>query len=508
MSRLIANLEDRTVTGLMLPYGEQGRTNLGAVTASKGAVTLPDEPGAVVLNLEHSRTAPVGRAVAFDESEGGIEATFKVASTRAGDDLLAEVAEGLRTGLSVELDNPVIRAGHLISGVLTACAAVVSPAFPSAQMVASDAGDLPPTSETTVVDTPDQPALDDDDEDDTEGEEPATTEEEPIVADSTILASAPAGSPLKKFTAAPEAPEAAAPASTLGVYRSLAAAAATGDKRRLTAALDDISQADVFDVTTLPQYIGELWKGKRYIERYAPLVSQATLTGPKVTGWRFVSGKTPKVAAYNGAPNEPYSSEVDTEAVEVNIARIAGGWNIDRIHKDFPTTDFWASFFSAAADSYASVRDGIVLSYLRTSATAITGTTIPSGVAKAAAMIVDGALAMIDVNTPTFAIVGSALYREFLLTRNDDTLTYLSAGLGLEGGSLQGFKIIPSTDANLVGKVLVGSKEAVTLHELPGSPIRVDAEAIATGQYTTALFGYYATFLHDARGLQFVSQPA
>ena len=91
---LTANVDDRTITGLMLPYGAPGgRTNLGRVIASAGSVTIPDDPAGVVLNLEHQRTSPIGRATSITEEADGLHATFRVARTRAGDDLLAEVAE-------------------------------------------------------------------------------------------------------------------------------------------------------------------------------------------------------------------------------------------------------------------------------------------------------------------------------------------------------------------------------------------------------------------------------
>jgi len=147
---LTANLEDRTISGLALPFGETGRTNLGRVIASAGSVTVPEDVSTITLNLEHSRTAPVGRATAVEETPEGLVATFRVARTRAGDDLLAEVEEGLRAGLSVELDAPVIRAGRLLSGALSAVAAVVSPAFPSALLTAADAGDVEDDEDETT----------------------------------------------------------------------------------------------------------------------------------------------------------------------------------------------------------------------------------------------------------------------------------------------------------------------------------------------------------------------
>jgi len=251
-----------------------------------------------------------------------------------------------------------------------------------------------------------------------------------------------------------------------------------------------------------------LWAGKSYVEKFAPLVGHANLTGPKVTGWRFVSGKAPTVASYAGFPTQPTSNEVDTEAVEATVSRIAGGWAVDRIHKDFPSEEFWRAFFTAATEDYAKKRDAAVLAALVAGSTAVTVGAAVTGVAEAAIKIVDGALAMIDYATPTFAIVGSDMWREFLLTRREDSLEYLSTSLGFDNGSLNGFRIVPSSSASLTNKVLVGSREAMTLHELPGVPVRVDAESISTGGVETGLFGYYALITHNSAGLALVTDES
>jgi len=243
---LTANLEDRTIRGLALPYGETGRTNLGRVIASAGSVTIPDDVGSITLNLEHSRTAPVGRATAVEETPEGLVATFRVARTRAGDYLLAEVEEGLRAGLSVELDSPVIRAGRLLSGALSAVAAVVQPAFPSALLTAADAGDVeddeddedtPETeSETTVSDA--ETAVPAPAEDGTEAEKADDYEETPTVGEK-IQATAPAG------TGALLASKMTGETPTTGdLFKRLAAAGATMSPAKMLAALDEVTAAD------------------------------------------------------------------------------------------------------------------------------------------------------------------------------------------------------------------------------------------------------------------------
>ena len=49
--------------------------------------------------------------------------------------------------------------------------------------------------------------------------------------------------------------------------------------------------------------------------------------------------------------------------------------------------------------------------------------------------------------------------------------------------------------------MVAGTKAAGTFYELQGAPIRVEAIDIARGGIDEALFGYWATLLHDARGI-------
>ena len=148
--RLTASVEDRVLSGLLLPFGEPGRTNLGTVTVKAGALEVPTDLRDFRLNVEHVRTAVTGRAVALAETPVGITAAFLISKTRAGDDALVEAQDGLRAALSVEVDDPVIRNGQLIAGRITGAAQVVEPAFSSASLSACNVHSLcstiPPSS--------------------------------------------------------------------------------------------------------------------------------------------------------------------------------------------------------------------------------------------------------------------------------------------------------------------------------------------------------------------------
>lgn len=555
---LSASREDRTITGLLLPFGEQGRTNVGKITATAGAVSIPEDVSTVTLNIEHDGTRPVGRATAITEESEGIVASFHVAATTAGDDLLVEATEGLRTGLSVEVDSPSIRSGALVGGELTGAAAVVRPAFPSAQLVASDMGEVstltaadnlpdeiaPDSSESSVsrriivvdgvsyeqvtestyttttepVATPTdgEPAADetpavDAAEDDktpdpegetgTEGEEDPEKKEEEDMSDSTVKATAtvPTGSKMAGVQTRRE--------GTMSVHDAAVAMASAfreGGSTKLLATLADIVPANTVGMSQ-PEWLGELWSGRAYQRRIVPLFNQKPLTNYEVQGWRWKT--KPGVGPYAGSKADVPSAAIETESVKLTAQRLAGAHDIDRKYRDFGDASFYESYFSAMAESYARLSDAAALADVVAEATEVSPGSVPGGVAKGMAAIIDGALSIIDFAVPTFAVVAKDLYRDIVLSTKDNVLGYLSAALGLEGGELSGFSIVPFGGMT-TGTVLVGAHDAVSFHELGEVPIRVEAENIAKGGIDAGLFGYYVTNVHASEGLALVTTAA
>lgn len=492
---LNASVDDRTLTYRLLPFGEEGRTSLGKVTASAGSVTIPEDVSALSANIEHDGTRPVAKFVRVEETDGGLDATLRVLPTTAGNDLLVEASEGVRTGISVELDEVRIRNGALQAGVLTGAGFVVRPAYPSALLTAADAGeDVEDVQKETSVDQTEN-----------EPEVSGQTHEEAIVPQDTeqesqsLAASAPtglrpAGSQMKASKGASE------------VFQMLAAAHKSGGQGRLMAALSDIVPGDILGQEQ-PQYVGELWSGKAFVRRIIPLLNSAPLSSFKVAGWRWVT--KPTVAAYAGNKAAVPSNSAETEAVDIDAERIAGGHDIDRKFRDFNDEEFWASYWRAMTESYAQVSDAAVLADLVTAAgTPVDMGAVPTDVAPGLVAIVDGALEVLTKTNslPTFAVVPTALWRGIVLTKKDDTLAYLNASMGLEDGTLDTFRIIPSAAAGLAGtRVLVGARDAATVHELGGeAPIRVEALNVPNGGIDAAVFGYYAVNVHDDDGLVLV----
>lgn len=489
---LTAAADDGSLRYKLLPFGEPGSTNKGKVTvAGPGIVKLPSDPSVIHANFEHEKRRPLGKATALDEEADGVYATFMPANTTAGRDWHEEAKAGLRTGISVELAQPVIRDGDLLSADLTGAGAVVKPAFESAQLLtASDTGDVdddlanaaaaiaaareklnPPADESTDDDAP------------------------PFITASHHSKGTPAmpKPPVPALLATHQSP-AKPEHSAAELFAALAEPEA---KAEVLAAFSQITKAKNFDVYTQPAYIGEINIAKPYVRKYAPLILNSSLTSQTVKGWRFVEGKTPIVGDYAGNFAEIPSGPVELEPVEFTAGRVAGGNKLDRIHRDFPDSGFWAAYLRESAADYDRKTDRKVRDMLLAGGHEVVHGDVPAGIAKGWAMVVDGVLALDDEFTPSFGLIGADLYREMLLTTDKDKFAFLNATLGWEEGQVNSFQF---RKLDVPGKVTVGAKESAELQELPGL-IRVSALDVSHAATDEGCYGYNGTWVRDKRAL-------
>jgi hypothetical protein len=535
---LYANTEDRVVTGLLLPYGEIGKTNLGRFAVEPSSIIIPNDPDVVTLNVQHDHEEPVGRAVELTDTAAGIVGTFRIANTPEGDTVLAEITEGTRSKLSAEVKNVVIRAGKAVGGVLFGAAVVEEGAFPSAALLAELAKDTPEEGENVPEETLKAEILDivEDVEGDNIKIEVASEEEVPDMV--LVTTTDPETGEVSQTTfveetqtqeeeevnpmgaaTAPETLQAAKSApvneSLSTVVSQLASAAKAGsrslfaeiakrdDAKAITslfAALSDVEYDSVGSAginTHQPQWLGELWTGRAYERKFIPLIGSGTMTALTMNAWRWTT--KPAVAVWTGNKNEVPSNTPATESFEVTGVRYAGAHDWAREFRDFGRTDVIESALRGMVESYAKVTDLATINVLEAGATEIeaTGT-------GAWDKIMDGVEAIIDTAVPTFAVLAKDVYRELILTSDSDKLAYLDAALGLENGTAAGFRIVPS-DQLVAGTVLVGAREAAISFELPGSPIRVEAENVAQGGFDMGLFGYHAAAVVNADALALVA---
>ncbi|GAB3817453.1 hypothetical protein GCM10028799_21820 [Kribbella italica] len=149
--------EKRTLTGVLLPFGEVSRPAMDPSTGrsarfsfAEGTITLPEDFSDVVLNYGHdgkSLYTQVGVAVALATDPQGVQAKFKVAQTPEGDRVLALAADRVLKAFSAEVEGEFEAGNDGIqyskATTLTGAAVVPKPAFAGAHItgVAASAAD-------------------------------------------------------------------------------------------------------------------------------------------------------------------------------------------------------------------------------------------------------------------------------------------------------------------------------------------------------------------------------
>lgn len=508
---------ERIVRGRLLPFGELSRQSVTSdpIEFSADAIEIPTDPDVVTINRDHNRFEPIGRALSVTKGDGGVLADFRIARTPEGDAALMDIREGRVKALSAEVTGLVRDGAKAVRSRLTGAALVPVGAFEGAALFAAlDAPTTDPGSAEADASGEGDPAAEPDltpeaapaAPDDPEGTEPEDTEKETTVADAVVPATLTAPGNTEKDTTTAQGLFAAVAAVKNGNPDAVAAFRG-GDA---LFAISNIQHSGPSAVTIgadvqVPNYVGELWKRRPYKRRFVPLINHGTLTSYKVMGWRWTT--EPVVGDYTGNAAEIPSNAVDTEPVTADAARIAGGHKIDRRYLDFNDQGVIASYFDHMVEDTARKTDAKALAAIIAAATSTTPGSVPSGVAKGLAAIVDGALDVIGTeNSPAFALVDGALWRDIVLTGKDDVLGFLTMSLGLESGDLEGFKILPATigTAAEAGKVvIVGAKEALTFYELGGeAPIRVEGIDPHHGAFDPAVFAYWATITNNAAAVR------
>lgn len=513
-SLLTASADDRILTYRLLTYGEAGRTNRGTVVAHRGVLTLPEDPTTMVANLQHDKTKPVSRFVSLTDTPEGLNCSVRPLNTSAGNDVFTEALEGVRRGISVEVAGEVIRNGQLLGGVLTGAGHVTEPAFPSSLLVAADAGELPdelPEDSTSTTETTEEIVINgvtyvrkstahyETTTTAKDSTEPADKKDETVTETTLTAAAAPSG------LGAPSKAGLSKDMTSDDAFRFLADAYRANGDAGMVAALSDITVSGIGANLIPPAWISELWSGRTFTRRYVPLVTNVSLKGMTLKGWKWTT--KPAVAAYAGNKAAVTSNTPVTAPVSVAVQRLAGAHDVDRAYRDFDVTEFWESYYRAMTDSYAMLSDNACITDIIANATAPAAPGSGLSTWTPAASIIDGAMAVIAANgTPSAAIVGTDLYRALLLTPAQNMIELLTGSLGLKQSEAEGFVIIPGPAA-LLTKALVLDKGGFVFAELPGSPIRVEAINQANAGIDPGVFGYFADYATDPLLLQLISKP-
>ena len=316
-SELTANVEERTISGKIVPAGtgEVGNTSAGKVVFEKGAIALPEDPKTIKLLNQHDMKQPLGKATSFTVDEDGIYASFKISRSNRGTEALILAEEGLQSGLSVgvEVLQSKNKGGVMVvsSAKLFEVSLVTEPAFKSAQVLDVAAEETPEAVEEEITPTESETAV----------ENTPETVAAPAVEAAAVEAARPT-----VVTATTHVRERIAPITGAQYLEAnIKAALGDDDARRVVRAADDSTSTNTG--LTLPghlnTFITDTFTGRPAFEavtRAALVESGMSFTVPRLyTNDAGAPDTAPTVADTNegAAPSETgMTSAYDTVTVE------------------------------------------------------------------------------------------------------------------------------------------------------------------------------------------------
>jgi len=138
-----ADLEKRTISGLLIPWGKVARSMGAKWRFDRGTLYWANQ-SRVKLNSNHDRGEAIGVAVRLQDTALGLDGSFKIARGEEGDRALSLAEDGVLDGFSVEVDfaegdgwqdDPVERGVRLVKrGKLVGVALTGFPAFDDARV--------------------------------------------------------------------------------------------------------------------------------------------------------------------------------------------------------------------------------------------------------------------------------------------------------------------------------------------------------------------------------------
>jgi HK97 family phage prohead protease len=482
-----ADTQTRTLTGRIVTWGEEGFTSAGKTIFAKDSITIPKN---VKLLLEHDRTRPIGKLTKYEVTDTGIEASFRIAGTIAGDDSLLEAAEGLRDGFSVGIKlnewknvegSMVISSSEMIETSL-----VTDPAIDSARVTEvaatdtevseSNDSDIKPEGEDLVSETVSESVT-------TEAVEAAKSEV-------TVSASAPVmySSPRVNLNV------------TAGQYAKAQLAASRGDTdaRDLVAALQVATVAENTGMVP-PNYLRDVIG---IIDNSRPFIDSIERAALPAAGMKIFTPKlgTQATVALTAEAAEFASTDTAVTFQEDNVVKFAGAGILDVELVDRSDPSFLDLYIRELAASYAQKTDDYALGLARDGAVGSSGASIYKAIA-------DGIADSYGVMrfTPNRLVVhptaaGSISYADLLGAEDGNDRPLFAAavpqnagGLITQGstqGTVAGLSLV--VDPNYTGDkfALVYPSAAMRFHE--SAQIQLRTAVVANGQLEIGLYGYCA----------------
>lgn len=507
-----ASATTRTLGGVVVKYGEYGRTSAGLLKVRRGALRFPDNLSDVKLTLEHENDKSRGHLLELVDGPAELRASCRVSDGPLGDAALLEASDHTRDAFSYTVVDATVEGDELVDALVIAIGQVGIPAYTGSRIDQIAAALTINPNERPNIMTPEQIARlaelramttlsqDDalelieliaaeqnedapaDDSADAPADEPAAT-----ASVAASLATVPSGVPRRR----PAAGGTAAPARTaprgLDTFVDTIVAAykpGGGGGAAITAALTDVTNS-AHPAISAPAWSGELWSGVQYESMFVPLLASGTLTNFEGKGWRWVT--KPVIGDYAGEKAAIPSGPLVTEPSTYEAARLAVGHDIDRKFYDFPDAGFLRGYVEAVGESTAMQFDDKAEAFIVAEAVAIPGAASTS-LLKAAAKIANR-VRRARLGRASFVVVNEDDHEDLMDVTEADVPAFLEL-FGINPGNL-----VPSS---LVapGTVIAGVKNAATFRTLPGSPIRVSAQHIANGGIDEGFFAYWAIEQH------------
>jgi len=490
-----ADSNSRTITGRIVTFEETGNASIGKVQFAKNSI----EATPVLLNLEHDRTRRIGKTLSIESNDQGIDATFKIAETTAGNDALVEAAEGLRDGFSVEVyfdEYETLKDGtvRILKGEMTGVALTSEPAIRSARVAEVAATEGEAEISDSTIEPEAQPTEGEDEVEDTVKD--ASTAETVEAAQSVTAAAKPAvggwtSKPRLEFTAAK--------------YLENTVRASMGDEnaRQYVAAADDTTDnAGLVPTRQLTEVINGLANTTRSnidaISRGVLPDAGMSFEIPKIT-------TMPTVAATSEA-GTPSETDQAAAFVTVNVTKYAGQqtFSVELLDRTSPL--FFNELLTNMAAAYAKATDTAVNAALIAGATA-DGTTITTYPTAAELLgFVSRGAASVYAGTQGFArnLIANTSQWANLMTLNDSGRPIYNASQPSNAGgvvrpdSVRGnvagldLYVTANTAAgtDTDGSMLIVNPAAYTWYESP--TYRLRADVIASGQVSVMVYGYGA----------------
>lgn len=546
---VLASLDERTITGLLIPFNEVGQTNAGRFTVEAGSIELPADPAVVTLNVDHDRYKPVGRASRLWETAQGIMAAFSIGRTPDGDAVLADALNpgGKRRALSAEFKTDIDAGRVARNGVLAGAAILAAGAFRSARVLAelaegeiasdkseseyvytdwdgrkfkrvyeseSTTEEVDGGTKTTTVTTSTETEVDSAD----------TEEEAPVAEQETVMAGAVPGTIVESG--------AAVTAGRAPSIQTIAQAIADLKTNRndqqaveVLAGLSDLTFADAGGAIH-PNWMGLISAGIPYVQEYISLFNPGTeiyaggkkgfkikrgtagapLNAPLDGTW---AGNKTAIKSYKGFTTD-HSSVLDRWAI---------GEDIGREFYDLPGgMDFVLAFLQFLQEDYLIWQDELALGYAVAAAgapVAPNSPALPANYPTALKHLIHGILAVKKRkadgrrDTPTFAIANDKDFEELIYAAGGEQNlpAFVSIALSTSGnGTVDGNVHVVNGDIGIedTGACLVGSSYAIDFDRPAGGLLEVDALDIARGGVDKAVHGYLQTFVKRPEALVLV----